>query len=68
MRKIFLDAVSYPVFHLFSLIDGVADPQDYDEFWPGVKFSLRSENDSDASNLHDEFYATYDEWKKHTAT
>lgn len=61
-RKILLDVASYPIFQLFTVMDGVSDLQNYDEFWRGVKFCPRS--DSDALDLHDEFYATYDEWKK----
>lgn len=67
LRKILLDAASYPVFQLFEIMDGVSDPQNYDELWHGVKFCPRSEDDGEDLDLHDEFYATYDEWKKGNA-
>lgn len=66
-RKILMDSACYPIFHLFTLMDGVSDPQNYDEFWYGVKFCTRSENETENLDLHDEFYATYDEWKKRSA-
>ena len=58
-----LDSASYPIFHLLTLMDGVSDPQNYNEFWHGVKFCTRSED----LDLHDEFYATYYEWNKGSA-
>jgi hypothetical protein len=67
LRKILLDSASYPVFHLLTLMDGVSGPQNYNEFWHGVKFCTRSEDDTEDLDLHDEFYATYDEWKKGSA-
>ncbi len=63
LKKIIVDAASYPVFHLFELMDGVTDPQNYDEYWSGAKFISRSEEDEEDFDLHDEFFATYDEWK-----
>ena len=62
LRKVFLDAAAYPVFHLFSVMDGVTDPQRYDGFWPGIQIGHRNEDDNE-SFLHDEFYASYERWR-----
>jgi hypothetical protein len=63
LKKIIVDAASYPVFHLFELMDGVTDPQNYSEYWAGFKLVARSDEDTSEFDLHDEFYATYDDWK-----
>jgi hypothetical protein len=34
LRKLFADAAAAPMFRLFAMLDGLGDPDDYDEFWP----------------------------------
>ena len=57
LEKLMTDACSYPCFHLFSLLDGVTDPEaeDIDE-WNGLSFCKRKD---DEEMLHDEFYESY---------
>jgi hypothetical protein len=34
LRKLIADAAAQPMFRLFALLDGLGDPDDYDDFWP----------------------------------
>jgi hypothetical protein len=34
LRKLFADAAAKPMFRLFALLDGLADPDVGDDFWP----------------------------------
>ncbi len=61
IRKIVADAAAYPLFHLFALFDGVADPSGLKE-WFGVDLCSPSEEDRDL--LHDHFFETYWDWVK----
>jgi len=57
LSKLMVDACSYPCFHLFTLLDGVADPKSEDiGEWYGLSFCNRKDNEE---MLHDEFYASY---------
>ena len=66
LRKIMIDAISFPLFHLFTLVDGVAEPELLKDLWLGLSVNLKSLNDeeSDSAFLHDEFYETYHMWSK----
>lgn len=64
LRKVIADAAAHPFFHLFCLMDGVADPpqvlngeQVFDRAWTGVSLSPKSDEHEDM--LHDAFYETY---------
>ena len=58
LKKIISDACSSPLFHLFSLMDGVADPENEDiGEWYGIDFSEKDENTD--TTLHDDFFETY---------
>jgi hypothetical protein len=57
LEKLVADACSWPVFHLFSLMDGVADPQADVGEWLGV--TLESKQEDDDEMLHDEFLESY---------
>ena len=57
LNKIIADAAAYPLFHLFSLIDGVADPADAPAGWRGVHLG-EGMNEPDPM-LHDELYESY---------
>lgn len=63
LRKVLREAASSPLFHLFALIDGVADPADWSgDVWLGAE--LRPpEGDRDRDMLHDGFYDSY--WAAH---
>lgn len=65
LKKIVADAASYPVFRLLSLIDGVSDPHELQEFWTGLRLSSISNGDEEfESMLHDDFFDSYWEWRK----
>jgi hypothetical protein len=34
LGKVIANAAAQPMFRLFSLLDGLADPEDIEEFWP----------------------------------
>jgi hypothetical protein len=57
LRKLIADAAAYPLFHLFSLIDGVADPVNAPAGWRGVHLG-QGVNEPDPM-LHDELYESY---------
>ena len=60
LMKLMTDACSYPVFHLCSLLDGVADPCVRDvEGWVGGKLEPAGD---DSLMLHDEFYELFWEY------
>jgi len=57
LSKVIADAASCPLFHLFSLIDGIADPADAPAGWRGVHLGEGMEEPDPM--LHDELYASY---------
>jgi hypothetical protein len=62
LRKLIRDACCHPVFHLFSLLDGVADPTVIKlEEWYGGE--LGSNPEGDREMLHDALYESY--WDCH---
>jgi hypothetical protein len=65
LAKIMTDTASAPLFHLFSLMDGVSDPESGDfEFWPGLDFVEKNVEPNDEEvMLHDEFYGSYWDYK-----
>jgi hypothetical protein len=56
LRKLFANAAAYPVFHLFSLADGVADP-------PVLSDVQKSDHIAAELMLHDGFYESYWAWR-----
>ncbi len=56
LRKIMAEAASSPLFHLFCLMDGVADPIDHPTEWTGLSLSA---GEDDESMLHDDFFSSY---------
>ena len=61
LEKLLRDAAAAPLFHLFVLLDGVADPRDWPGTWPGATITTpRGEGRAD-SMWHDDFYGTYRE-------
>ncbi len=63
LRKVIANAAAAPLFSLFSCIDGVADPSEYDKEWLGLKFSEPTDGDSQQM-LHDDFFETYWRWRE----
>jgi hypothetical protein len=61
LEKIVRDAASYPLFHLFTLIDAIGDPRDWTGPWLGAKLSPRLAGDVDTRGAmwHDDFYDSY---------
>ena len=61
LQKILRDAAAAPLFHLFTLLDGVADPRDWPGTWYGAAITtLRGEGRAE-SMWHDDFYDSYRE-------
>jgi len=68
IRKLFVDAAGRPLFHLFSLIDGVADPAQWptSDPWLGLTVSEKDEDAEDSEMWHDQFFESY--WDYRDAT
>ena len=63
LRKVVADACAYPLFHFFTLLDGVADPEtDLGGVWLGASIAEKPEEDEPM--LHDELYESYWLYKK----
>ena len=61
LKKIILNATSYPTFHLLSLLDGVVDPVYGDiENWQGLTLSKKKVGDDEM--LHDLFYESFHDY------
>ena len=61
LKKIILDAASYPLFQLFALMDGVADPETGSfDVWRGISFCPKEET----LMLHDELYGSFWDYEK----
>jgi hypothetical protein len=61
LRKIVADAAATPLFKLFALIDGVADPEHWDGEWSPIELSDAAE-DADQPMLHDALFESYWAW------
>ncbi len=61
LEKLVAEACGWPVFHLFSLMDGVADPEADVGEWYGVALAAKQEGDDDM--LHDEFLESYQAYR-----
>lgn len=62
LKKIVTDACAYPLFHFFSLLDGVTGPEiDSNDEWFGATIAEKPEEDEPM--LHDELYESY--WTYH---
>ncbi len=57
IRKLIADGSAYPLFHLFSLLDGVVDP-------PQLSDVLDNERVATEIMLHDGFYESYWAWRR----
>jgi hypothetical protein len=65
LRKVIADAAAAPLFRLFSLLDGVGDPTDYEGLWLGLSLKTPSEQDQEPEiMLHDEFFESYWMWRE----
>ena len=64
--KIIRDAASRPLFQLFALIDGVADPSAFDGLWLGANVVARTD-DADHEMWHDELFESYWQYDKSVA-
>lgn len=63
LRKLAADACAYPLFHFFSLLDAVADPDtDLGDVWLGATIGKKPEGDEPM--LHDELYESYWLWEE----
>jgi hypothetical protein len=62
LRKIIADAAAAPLFKVFALIDGVADPEDWDGDWLPMQLSEIEEGDVEPEMLHDAFFDAYWTW------
>ena len=59
LEKLLQDAAAAPLFHLFALLDGVADPRDWPGTWPGATITTPRGEASAESMWHDDFYGSY---------
>jgi hypothetical protein len=57
MHRAIADAAAQPLFHLFALVDGVADP-DVPTGGPWRGLSITEREAGDAPMWHDEFFET----------
>lgn len=58
LKKLIKDACAYPPFHLFSLLDGVADLESEElDDWYGLPFTEKNVDDDEM--LDDEFYESF---------
>ncbi len=64
LRKVIANAIANPLFHFFTLLDGVRDPENYEEFWPPFQISPYKEGEPEDDFLHDDFYAGYWLWRE----
>jgi len=65
LRKIFASTTADVFFDIFNIIDGTADPDPGLGEWTEVMLVDKPENLGDEVEfLHDEFYATYWDWKE----
>lgn len=65
-RKVLRDTASRPLFQLFALLDGVADPSAWDNVWTGAHVVERSD-ESDEEMWHDDFFASYWDYDESSA-
>jgi hypothetical protein len=61
LRKVIADAASVPLFRLFTLIDAVGDPDDWEGDWLPLQLREAPE-DEDQPMLHDELFESYWTW------
>lgn len=61
LEKLLRDVAAAPLFHLFVLLDGVADPRDWPGTWRGATITALRGEDRAESMWHDDFYDTYRE-------
>jgi hypothetical protein len=66
LRKLIASACVTPVFDLFCLLDGVADPVIGDcDPWLGLTLTTKRDEDENEPMLHDELYESYWLYKAH---
>lgn len=63
LRKIIADAAASVVFDLFNVIDGTTDPEPESVAWSSIMIVDRADDEDSADFLHDEFFASYWDWK-----
>ena len=61
LEKLLRDTAAAPLFHLFALLDGVADPRDWPGTWPGATITTLRGDRGPESMWHDDFYGSYRE-------
>ena len=63
LQKVIADACSAAFFRMFTVMDGVGDPEDWSgEVWQGVSLGPKPEHDEPM--LHDEFFESYWQYKE----
>jgi len=62
IRKVVADAAAAPLFHLFALMDGVTEPDDWQGEWLPVDLSDASEDAPARPMLHDDLFESYWSW------
>ncbi len=65
LRKILADNSAGVLFDLMNLVDGTTEPDDNLGEWTEIAFVDKTESiEENAEMLHDNFFATYWDWKK----
>ena len=63
LRKVIASNTADTFFDFFNLIDGTSSPEKGD--WNGVTIvDISEDNENDLEFLHDDFYATYWDWRE----
>jgi len=62
IRKVVAAAAAAPLLHLFALMDGVAEPDDWQGEWPPVDLADATDDDPARPMLHDELFESYWSW------
>jgi len=65
LRKAASDAAAAVLVRLFDLIDGAQSPAGYRGEWGVFSFTEAQEAHAAGGQLHDEFFETYREWRRH---
>lgn len=59
LKKVLRDAAARPLFQLFTLVDGVADPQNWSGTWLGASITVAEPDEDSVTMWHDDFFESY---------
>jgi hypothetical protein len=64
LRKVVAHAASQPLYALFCIVDGIADPDGWEGTWFGCRFEPILRPGKDREPFHQRFYDSYWDWRK----